>query len=273
MTTIPIMAKAFAVIYARFSTSRQDERSIDDQLRRCREYADRHGIQVVETYADAALSGTHTDRPYLQRLLADARRSKGRAFRVVLVDDLSRLSRNVGQFWGIVFDELAALDIVVTDVLTGMSSDNPAARQLFGVITLGNDFAVQQARARTHRGLEGRALSGHATGGRTYGYSTVFELNPPNPERPRKVVVINDARRNRVAGLLDERWDYQGDGVAVDAVYDAYRHFAEQNGFNAQVAKQTLGKDLRMRHPSWVKLRLPTGDRAYVYQGLPRSPK
>ena len=68
-------------------------------------------------------------------------------------------------------------------------------------------------------------------------------------------------------------WDYKDQGVTVDGVYEAYRHFAAENGFNALVAKQTLGKDLRMRHPKWLKTRSPTGSRPYVYQGLPRSSK
>jgi hypothetical protein len=33
-------------------------------------------------------------------------------------------------------------------------------------------------RRQTHRGLTGRALGGFATGGRTYGFSTVLEESP-----------------------------------------------------------------------------------------------
>lgn len=51
------------VIYARYSTDRQDARSIDDQVRRCRAHATRHGMTVVHVFSDEAMSGAHTDRP------------------------------------------------------------------------------------------------------------------------------------------------------------------------------------------------------------------
>lgn len=51
----PTMKKA--AIYARFSTDLQNERSIDDQVRLCRNYALREGMNVVEVYDDRARSG------------------------------------------------------------------------------------------------------------------------------------------------------------------------------------------------------------------------
>ncbi|WP_416193166.1 recombinase family protein [Nitrobacter sp. TKz-YC01] len=39
-------------IYARFSTEKQRDASIDDQIRLCRERADREGWRVVDTFTD-----------------------------------------------------------------------------------------------------------------------------------------------------------------------------------------------------------------------------
>ena len=47
-----------AVIYARYSSDRQREKSIEGQIRECREYAEKNGIQVVDTYIDRALSAS-----------------------------------------------------------------------------------------------------------------------------------------------------------------------------------------------------------------------
>lgn len=44
-------------IYARYSSDQQNERSIDDQVRLCREHAAQLGGQIVGIYADYALSG------------------------------------------------------------------------------------------------------------------------------------------------------------------------------------------------------------------------
>lgn len=39
-----------AVIYARFSCSKQREESIEGQIRECTAYAKRNGIEIVGTY-------------------------------------------------------------------------------------------------------------------------------------------------------------------------------------------------------------------------------
>jgi site-specific DNA recombinase len=178
-------------IYARYSTDRQDARSIDDQMRRCRAHAATHGYRVVAEYSDAAISGAHVQRADMQKLLAAARaKGSGAPFRAILVDDLSRLSRDLGNTWQIVFHDLASADVKVVDVTTGMASDVAGARLTFGAMALVNDTFLQLVRAETHRGLEGRALGGFWTGGRCYGYATVREQDPPDPEHPRKRSVI-----------------------------------------------------------------------------------
>ena len=51
-----------AVIYARYSCDRQNEQSIDGQLRVCKEFAERNGIKIVAIYVDKAMSGTNDKR-------------------------------------------------------------------------------------------------------------------------------------------------------------------------------------------------------------------
>src|SRR5882672_10217943 len=46
-------------IYARYSSDHQDERSIEDQIRLCRERACAIGGNVIGTYTDYAISGAH----------------------------------------------------------------------------------------------------------------------------------------------------------------------------------------------------------------------
>lgn len=179
-----------AATYARYSTDEQDPRSIEDQIRRCKEFAkDRH-IRVVHAFSDEAVSGSHTMRPQLIALLAQAM-SKRPPFQMVLVDDLSRLSRNMGDFWRVI-DDLAGAGIKVIDVQTGMASDDPNARAMFGMKSVFNDHYLQQVRYQTMRGLKGRAESGFWTGGRVYGYTTRPEDKPSDPEHPRAVPMIDE---------------------------------------------------------------------------------
>ena len=71
-----------AVLYARYSTEKQSERSIDDQFHVCEDVARRHGLTVVDRFEDAARSGGTIKRPGYQRMLDAAvggvRRYRGR---------------------------------------------------------------------------------------------------------------------------------------------------------------------------------------------------
>ena len=69
----------------------QRESSIDDQVRNCTNFAQRNHISIAKKYYDQAISGAVSNRPQYQQMLADA--EKG-AFKTLLVDDLSRLSRD-----------------------------------------------------------------------------------------------------------------------------------------------------------------------------------
>ena len=114
-------------------------------------------------------------------MLAAARQRRG-PFQAVLVDDLSRLSRDLGDTWNLVFGDLEGVGVTVVDVTSGLGSDTPAARVTFGALALVNDMVRQSARTQTHRGLEGRALAGFHTGGRCYGYRTRARgATPPTP--------------------------------------------------------------------------------------------
>lgn len=209
MTRLPA-APAPVSIYTRFSTDRQDARSIEDQTRRCQAFADARGFHVVSVYRDAAQSGAHLDRADMQRMLGEAKRRGGSPFEFVLVDDLSRLSRDLGNTWRLVFEDLASVNVKVIDVTTGMASDAAGARLTFGAMALVNDTFLQLVRTETHRGLEGRALKGFSTGGRVYGYATRTEEAPPDPEHPRKVFVIDPAEAEVVRRIFRLYVDGEG---------------------------------------------------------------
>ena len=83
-------------VYSRFSSDRQSPVSIEDQIRKCREYASRQGWTVLEghIYADHAVTGTIAERTGLQRLVAAAEQ-KARSFDAILIDDTSRLTRKL----------------------------------------------------------------------------------------------------------------------------------------------------------------------------------
>ncbi len=80
-----------AVIYARYSCDNQREESIDGQLRECKEFAERKGMILVDTYIDRAMSAKTDNRPEFQRMIKDS--AKG-IFDTVIVWKLDRFARN-----------------------------------------------------------------------------------------------------------------------------------------------------------------------------------
>jgi site-specific DNA recombinase len=80
-----------AAIYARFSTALQREASIEDQVRLCRERAERESLRLVEVFSDRAISGASMLRPGLQAMLEGARAGR---FDVIIAEALDRLSRD-----------------------------------------------------------------------------------------------------------------------------------------------------------------------------------
>jgi len=62
--------KPRCAIYARFSSDKQSAASIHDQVRKCREYAQAHGWEILDghIYSDEAISGATAERAGLKRL-------------------------------------------------------------------------------------------------------------------------------------------------------------------------------------------------------------
>lgn len=51
------------VIYARYSSDKQREESIEGQLRECKAFAERKGYRVIKAYIDRAMSAKTDNRP------------------------------------------------------------------------------------------------------------------------------------------------------------------------------------------------------------------
>ena len=79
------------VIYARYSSSKQREESIEGQIRENTAFAQKNGIEIVGTYIDRAKSAKTDDRPEFQRMIKE---SSWKKYDVVIVWKLDRFARN-----------------------------------------------------------------------------------------------------------------------------------------------------------------------------------
>ena len=108
-----------AAIYARFSTDKQHDRSIDDQVVDCTKYARRNDFEIAGVYHDKAMSGaSFLGRTGLQALLADAERGK---FQVVIAESMSRIGRD-DEFRAHIRKRLAFLGIKMMTPADGVVS-------------------------------------------------------------------------------------------------------------------------------------------------------
>lgn len=164
-----------AAVYARFSTDKQTESSIVDQRRACAEYAARHGLEVVAHFEDLGISGAALgNRP---GVLALERGALAGDFGVVLVADLTRLSRSQGDLPRFI-ERLRFRRVAVVGVLDGFDSASRSARMQAGLSGLMSDELRAGIRDRVHLALESRAQRAEPTGSKAYGYTSKREIVP-----------------------------------------------------------------------------------------------
>jgi site-specific DNA recombinase len=169
-------------VYARYSSDLQRETSIEDQIRKVREFATRNGWTILEEHVryDQAISGAAlAGRDALNALIADAKR-KPRPFDRILIDDTSRLARNMAEALTMVAT-LKFHGVGVSFVSQGIDTLDKSARQLVAFNGMMDEQYLVGLGDKVRRGQEGRVLKGLNPGGRCYGYINVPIEDPSRP--------------------------------------------------------------------------------------------
>ena len=122
-------------------------------------------------YQDQAISGSRNDRPGYQAMLAAADLG---AFDVLLVDDLSRLSRDHIECAQTI-RRLKYGGIRVVGASDGTDTARDGYKLETGLRGLMSEFYLDDLAKKTYRGLMGQALDGYSAGGLPYGYSSHFD--------------------------------------------------------------------------------------------------
>jgi DNA invertase Pin-like site-specific DNA recombinase len=159
-----------ACLYARYSTDRQRETSIEDQLRAARELAGRHGWEVVAVHVDQGISGSTPValRAGGKALLADV--LAGRVD-VLILEGLDRLSRELGEAETMV-KRLEHRGVRIIGTADGYDTRAQGRKIMRIARGLVNELYLDDLREKTHRGLAGNFDRGMSAGGRTFGYGT-----------------------------------------------------------------------------------------------------
>ncbi|HEY4969970.1 MAG TPA: recombinase family protein [Steroidobacteraceae bacterium] len=164
-----------AATYARFSTDKQTETSIDDQRRACNEYAKQNGLKVVHEFADLAISGaSFGNRPGVTQLQKAAFAGE---IDVIIIADLTRLSRNSADLPKFL-ERVRFRGVRVIGVLDRFDSDQRHSRMQAGLSGIMSDEYRAAVGERVHLALDTLAKNSKATGGVAYGYTSKRKIVP-----------------------------------------------------------------------------------------------
>ena len=188
-------------IYIRVSTEEQAqvvEGSIQSQEHRLRGYIDLKNHQetgwgkLVESYIDDGFSAKDTRRPAYQRMLRDLRQGK---ISLILVTDLSRLSRSISDFCGLL-EELNAHKAKFLSIKEQFDTTTAAGEMMiFNMINLAQ-FERKQTAERISMNFHSRALRGLANGGAPI---LGFDKDPTNPGK----LVVNEDEAVHVRRIME----------------------------------------------------------------------
>lgn len=154
-----------SAIYCRYSTELQDETSIEDQERICRNLATRMGWPApILVYADAAISGaSRHNRPEYLRMMADM--VAGR-FDGLIIENLSRLTRDVED----AAFTMKRAEFHAVKIYPANDNGSPISAEMANFQAMMAEMARKQGAQMIHRSMSGLVLGGRSAGGKSYGY-------------------------------------------------------------------------------------------------------
>ena len=139
----------------------RESNSITSQKQMLTQFAEYHGIEIVETYVDDGWSGTNFERPDFKRMIADIESGK---INTVITKDLSRLGRDylqTGYYTDMYFPSKRVRYIAISDGIDTSTGYNEMApfKNLF------NDFYARDISKKIRSTLTTKARAGiyHST--------------------------------------------------------------------------------------------------------------
>lgn len=151
--------------YARVSTENQlDNYSIDEQEERIRAYCRAKGWLLLQIFTDGGYSGSNTDRPALQKMLALVRTGQAEA---VVACKLDRLSRSQKDTLYLIEDQMLAYGADFISIQENFDTSSPLGRAMIGILSVFAQLEKDQIAERFAMGRIGRGKAGYYHGGPT----------------------------------------------------------------------------------------------------------
>lgn len=248
-----------AVIYARYSSDKQTEDSIEAQVRACEEYAAAKGYNILEVYADEAISGKGSktaSRTQYQKLLRDCRKG---TFDTILIHKYDRIARNVGEHVNLTtkLQELG-IELIAAAQDFGNSNEAKIMRTLMWSLS---EYYIDNLAGEVRKGLKETALKGLHNGGYPpFGYDVVdqqYVINELEAEYVRKI--FNAALERRgfkdIITELSERGitGKRGKPIKYTQIYEML-HNEKYTGVYVYSTKQEKNRADRRTKPNAIRI-------------------
>ena len=193
-----------AVIYARFSSHKQQETSIEGQIKVCEDYARREGIEIIDTYIDRAISGTTDKRPGFNKMILD---SSSGEFNYIIVYKLDRFARN--RLDSAIYKQMLSKNGVKLKSAMEPISEAPEGILLEGMLESYNEYYSKELSQKTKRGMQINAEKAQSNGGTIpYGFTV----------QNKKLVIDEDA-----AKIVRHIFDAYAEGKTKSEIIDYYK--------------------------------------------------
>lgn len=151
-------------IYSRKSKFTGKGESIGNQVELCKEYIRNvYGGEQWEIFEDEGFSGGDLKRPDFQRMMAEVRKRK---FRAIVVYRLDRISRNIGDFAGLI-EELTRLDVSFVSIKEQFDTGSPMGRAMMFIISVFSQLERETIAERIRDNMQELAKTGRWLGGNT----------------------------------------------------------------------------------------------------------
>lgn len=192
-------------VYARYSSERQSETSIEDQIRRCRELAARNGWTVPDEllFTDSAISGTEAgaSRRIGFQAFMDAWSRGG--FDVFVVDDFSRLSRD-GVEQAKLIKRLEQSRRVLMLTADGIDTRRDDWQLVLGVKGVVAQQDIRKLQHQVGRGMQGQLERGYMIATPAFGYDNK-RIYDENQNRIGSIWVVNEEEARIVRRMYQMR--------------------------------------------------------------------
>ncbi len=153
--------KIKAVIYCRVSSRQQvrEGSGLDSQEQRCREFAKKAGLEVVQVFRDHKTGGgDFLKRPGMRDLLSFVGQKKKEMY-VVIFDDLKRISRDTMHHWRL--REALASRNALLRCLNHVFDDTPEGRFFETLLAAQGQLEREQQGRQTNQKMRARLESGY----------------------------------------------------------------------------------------------------------------